>query len=321
MTQAVPLDPRILEEAADWLTRLSADTVTDEDREACNRWRRSSAEHARAWQRAELLMSKLGGVPPRLAMRVLDRPADPERRQTIAKIVALLAIAPPSAWVAKRVIDEAQWSADIRTRVGERREIELSDRSEVTLNTGTAIDVRFTDSMRELTLRTGEILVTTAKDMHRLPRPFRIVTAHGVLEPLGTRFNVRLEEDSTRLAVLEGSVAIESRAAAFTRRVIAAGSQTSFTRDTVAEPRPTDATITAWTTGMLIADTLPLAELAREISRYRAGIVRCDPAVAQIQVSGAFPVADTQRTLAMLEATYPVTVQSATAYWIMLNPR
>ena len=72
---------------------------------------------------------------------------------------------------------------------------------------------------------------------------------------------------------------------------------------------------------MLIADKLPPADLAREISRYRAGIVRCDPAVARIPVSGAFPIADTRRTLAMLEATYPVRVQSATGYWIALTAR
>ena len=41
-------------------------------------------------ERAELLMSKLGRVPPRLAMRVLDRPSDSGRRHTIAKIAALL---------------------------------------------------------------------------------------------------------------------------------------------------------------------------------------------------------------------------------------
>ena len=64
-----------------------------------------------------------------------------------------------------------QWTADVRTRVGQRRQVELSDRTAVTLNTDTAIDVRFTDSARELTLRGGEILVATAKDARPHPRP------------------------------------------------------------------------------------------------------------------------------------------------------
>lgn len=321
MSHSAPLDPRVLEEAAHWLTRLCADTVTEEDRAACERWCQSSAEHARAWQRAELLMRKLGGVPPRLAMRVLDRPDRPARRRAIARIVGLLVVAPSAAWVGKRLVDDLQWTADFRSRIGERREIELGDGTEVTLNTGTAIDVSFSESARQLTLRAGEILVATAKDARANPRPFRILTAQGVLQPLGTRFNVRIADDAVRVAVFEGAVAVESKHAAFPRRVITAGTQTSFTRDGIAEPEPTHETVPAWTSGMFVADGLPLADMVREISRYHAGLVRCDPAIGSIPVSGAFPIADTRRTLGMLEATYPVRVHSATPYWITLTAR
>ncbi|WP_321871868.1 FecR/PupR family sigma factor regulator [Paraburkholderia tropica] len=43
-----PIDARILEEAADWLVKLNAASVSDEDLAACACWQRIDAEHARA---------------------------------------------------------------------------------------------------------------------------------------------------------------------------------------------------------------------------------------------------------------------------------
>ncbi|MDW3685850.1 hypothetical protein RA280_29750 [Cupriavidus sp. CV2] len=38
-------------------------------------------------------------------------------------------------------------------------------------------------------------------------------------------------------------------------------------------------------------------------------------------VSGAFPVTDTERALAMLAVTYPVDAVPRTRYWVTLVPR
>ena len=72
---------------------------------------------------------------------------------------------------------------------------------------------------------------------------------------------------------------------------------------------------------MLLADGMPLGVLAAELARYRKGVLRCDPAVANLRVSGTFPLADTDRSLAMLAATYPVVVASRLGgYWVTLGP-
>jgi len=316
------IDIRILEEAAQWLTRLHGDDVTDRDREAWERWRCASPEHALAWERAERILSKLSSVPPRLAMRVLDRSPEVSRRDAIAKGVALLIVVPAVSWAGWRLNRSQNWTADYTAGVGERREIQLGDGTRVTLNTASAIDVRFDSAQRLVTLRAGEILVHTAPDTQSTPRAFGVATPDGLLLPVGTQFNVRLEEGRTHLAVLQGAVAIEPKAAnASVRKVIAAGTQTSFTRHAIAEAVPADEAAVAWTTGMFIADAMPLGDFAREVARYRTGIVRCEPAVAQILVSGAFPIADTNRTLTMLAATYPVEVRTTTPYWVMLSAR
>ena len=67
---------------------------------------------------------------------------------------------------------------------------------------------------------------------------------------------------------------------------------------------------------MLIADRMPMSQFVAELGRYRRGTLRCDPAVARLPVSGAFPLADTDATLSLLEQTRPVKMRYFTRYWV-----
>lgn len=324
------LDPRILDEAADWLMQRSAAGF---DRAAWARWHDTSPEHARAWARAELLTRKLEGLPVSLAMPVLDRPAAVDRRALLArsgKLAIGLAVL-PAGWVGWRQATWGGWTADYRAGPGERRELQLADGTRITLDAGTAIDVRFDAAQRLVRLRAGQMLVQTghgAGDAHR--GPFRVATPHGRLEALGTRFTVRQQDDVTQVAVLDGAVRIDPRDAgardAATSLVLGAGQQSRFTATDVRPPSAVDEiAATAWTRGMLLADGMALADVANELSRYRRGVVQCDPAVADLRVTGSFPVgssADTDRSLVMLVSTYPVEAQARLqGLWVSLVPR
>lgn len=314
-----PVSPKALEQAAEWLVRLQ-DGASSADREACEQWRSSDPQHALAWERAERLMGKLGSLPPELAMPVLGRSSSAStRRRAIASIVALL-VAAPAGWAVWRYAQTQPWAGDMHTSIGERRTVTLADGTTVTLNTASAIDVRFSDVERLIVLRNGEILVRSSHA--RDARPLRVATPDGVMQPMGTLFNVRRNASSTCLAVLEGAVRITPAQAADQALVIDAGSQTRFNSRNIAPIRAADAAKTAWTTGMLLADQMRLDELVAELSRYRHGVVRVDPAIATLRVSGAFPIADGERTLDMLVSTYPVdAVQRMRGYWITLIPR
>jgi len=72
---------------------------------------------------------------------------------------------------------------------------------------------------------------------------------------------------------------------------------------------------------MLMADNMRLADFAAELTRYRRGFVRCDPAIAELRVSGAYPINETSRTLNMLAQTYGIKVSGHLGgYWITLSP-
>ncbi|MEX5503583.1 FecR domain-containing protein [Pseudomonas putida] len=310
-----------LEEAAEWLMAMSAGAVTDAQRADWLAWRSSSPERAQAWQRAERLMGKLDGLPPTLSMSALDRPADPGRRAMISRLALLLAVL-PAGWAGWKLTERQGWAADYRSTVGECRHLTLADGTQVFLNTDSAIDIRFDADERFIQLLRGEILVQTAPDIVVPARPLRVATREGRMQALGTRFSVRELDGRTYLAVIEGAIRIEpARAAANAGTVVQAGERVDFTAHTVGRPMPVDATAIAWTQGMLLADGMRLDDFVTQLARYQRGVIRCDPRIAGLRISGAFPVSDTQRSLSMLESTYALRVSAhINGYWTLLYP-
>jgi transmembrane sensor len=318
MSVAQHIDTAILDQAAAWLVRLNASDVSGEDRADWQRWHDQSPQHARAWQRAEALLSRLGGLPPALTRPVLGRDHDAMRRRVVTRLAALLAVA-PVAWSAWRMGPE--WTADYRTATGERRDIRLADGSAVMLNTATALDVRFDTSQRRLYLLSGEILIDTASDAQIPARPFLVDSAQGRMRALGTRFLVRQFEKQTELTVLQGAVEIRLHETNTPGLVVQAGEKTRFGPANIAPVQAAAPESADWSRGMLVADAMSLRELAAELSRYRRGVLRVDPAVAALLVSGAFPIDDTERCLVMLQSTYPLRLEFVTRYWVNLAAR
>jgi len=310
------IEQSILDEAAEWLVLLQSGEATDDDRATLARWRERSPAHETAWQRAERVLETFDQVPSKLGRDTLSRLPSPGRRE----LLALLALAVPSAWLAWRHRQWQAWMADLRTATGEQKTVTLADGTRLVLNTVTAVDVIFTATERRLVLAAGEIFITTAVDPSPTPRPFIVQTDQGDVRALGTRFNVRSLDESTRVAVFEGKVEIHP-AKAVQSAIVRAGEQMTFTTTDLQAPEPADASAALWERGMLLARDMRLGELVAELGRYHRGALRCDPAVAGLTVSGAFPMTDTEASLALMERTLPVRISRATSYWITVRAR
>ncbi|KRA00605.1 FecR domain-containing protein [Achromobacter sp. Root565] len=314
------IDPAILHEAAGWLVRLQSETLSAADRAALARWRARSADHEAAWQRAEAMLRGFGQVPPRIGRQALRQADRTGRRQAVRALAGLLVLG-PAAWLGVRELPWREWRADLRTATGEQRRVELADGTQLVLNTASAVDVDYTPTQRVLWLRAGEILLTTGRDPAPAPRPFLVQTTQGVLRALGTRFMVRDEGASVRVAVYEGAVEVRPARADASALVLAAGEQTVFTASGAAARVPADSLAASWADGMLAARNWRLADLVDELGRYRHGVLRCDPAVAELRVSGAFPLNDIEASLRLLQKTLPVRVSRVTPWWTTIAPR
>lgn len=316
------IDPAILGEAADWLVQLQSGEATEEDHRRVQAWCQRSAQHAQAWQRAQAILGDFQTLPTPIAgetLRRLSHQGALNRRQAMHRL-GLLLLAAPAAWLAWRETPWQQWTADARTAVGEQRPLTLADGTRVLLNTDSAIDIRFDARQRRIDLLAGEILVASAADPATPPRPLLVRTLHGHAQALGTRFTVRVDGPLTRVAVLEGAVEAQPLHGAG-HLLLKAGERTEFDSAQVQPASPLDAGDLAWEHGMLLARDMRLADLLQELGRYRPGVLRCHPAVRELKVSGAFPLADSDASLRLLGDTLPVAIHGLTRYWVTVEPR
>lgn len=311
-------DLRAIKEAATWYARLSSEAATANDRNAWGHWLASDAAHRAAWGKVEQVCRQMGRLPGNIARPTLA-PAKASRR-AVVRTIGLVAGAGAASWLGWRTLPWEGWTADYRSAVGEQRNIELADGSSMLMDTDTAVDVTFDAQARILDLRSGAILVSTHPDPAATPRPFLVRTRQGTATALGTRYTVKTEDGWTRVAVLEKSVRIEpvqGQGAV----VLHAGQQARFSRDTVEPAKPNDITTASWTSGNLVALDMPLGQLAAELGRYRRGGLGCDADVAQLLVSGSFPLDNTDQALAALTQGFPVKTERVLGYWTRLVAR
>lgn len=308
-----PISERVAQEAVRWLVELQ-DDADEQLRRDWQRWRAADPEHERAWQRIESVNRRLRGLPPAAARAAVEGAPAHSRRQVLG-MLGLAAIAAPALWLAVR--QARPWLADYRTAVGERRDITLADGSRLSLNTDSAVNLRQGAGSRELELLRGEIQLEVAAG----PSPFHVATAQGSLLAEQARFNLRQYADHCRLGVLEGSVQVRCAMRPELQATLAAGQQIRFESQRLGTPQPFEAAVAAWRNGMLVARGMRLADFLDELGRYHSGWLGCDPRVADLRLSGTYPLRDSRAILAMLEIALPVRIHQRTRYWISVQPR
>lgn len=323
----VPLpavDPAIAQQAARWLAHLYSDDASPADWQDFEAWRAASPGHEAAWRRAERVGQQLGVIPRQFGTSTLLSANErmTARRTTRRKLVtslALLIMAAPAGMVGYQHLPWRSWSADERSSTGQIRDLLLPDGSQVVLDTASAINIAFGPDRRQIELRAGAILVQTSSTPDT--RPFLVESPAGSLRALGTRFVARLQPDGCCLVqVMQGAVALLPRMRSARHIVIHTGEQSMLTpteaRPVLAVPPNAD----SWGNGILYADRMRLDNFLQEIARYRTGMLRCEPEIGHLLVSGAFQLRDTDAILATLQDSLPIAIQRRSRYWIMVGP-
>lgn len=307
-----------LQQAAEWYAVLRDHDCTAADRQRWTRWVQAREAHRQAWSYVEQVSGRFdvlaGQAGAALGAGVLR--ASGQRRRRVLRLCLAWGAAGVAGLFTVRGTPWRSWHAGLRTGVGEVREEILADGTHLWLDTDTAVEPRYDDHRRLLRLYAGEILVDTAADPRQ--RPFLVCTDQGLLRALGTRFSVRCGPTDSTLDVFDGAVEL-SCADTGERRRVAAGERAVFTRSGIAPAATADPARHAWARGVLLADSLPLADFLAELGRYRRGYLGCDPAVAGLRVMGNFPLADTDHALAMLEAVLPVKASRTLPWWVVVR--
>jgi transmembrane sensor len=314
----------MLSEAAEWYARLRDGSASSHEIARWQAWLHAAEEHQTAWHYVEDISR---GMDPLRSTSDPRRTADAlstahERLHARRRILITLAAIASGGTLAMLGWRETMlsssllaWTADHRSPTGEQRAITLADGTHIWLNTASAINLHFNTSERRITLVQGEIFIETAREK---ARHFLVETSHGRMQALGTRFNVRLNQAQTQLDVYEGAVEIRTASSGISR-VVTAGQQSSFDRADIAALITADAAREAWIQGMLLANNIPLRQVAQELRRYRAGHLGVADDVAELKVYGNFPLNDTDRALRMLASALPIRIEQPLPWWTTLE--
>lgn len=308
-----PVSARVLDAAIAWQLSLDSGDGSVVEQEEFAKWLASNDEHARAWRQLGMLDQRFSAAAgPARAALLQSREGIRQRVRKLGSGLASIALVCGLALFAgERYVPIHYWLADQRTATGEQRTLKLTDGTLINLNTHSAIDVRFDEKRRLIVLQEGEILVETG---HNDARPFYVQTRDGSLRALGTRFIVKREDDATRLSVLQSAVAAQP-GALHTEQIFKQGQQVLMRSHGLGPALAVTHAADAWTRGMLVVDNARLGDVVEELSRYRSGYLGVDKSVADLRITGSFPLHDITLALNALLPTLPVQIEQHTPWW------
>ncbi len=311
-----PLDESVLDQALNWMVALQSGTSSAAEQQACQHWRNENPQHELAWQRLAGLSRDM-----RLNTHVLTAPGARQllqarsavSRRTLLKGFAGLSVATALGLSVRERVLLPELFSDYHTATGERRHVRLAEGGELQLDTRTAIDVegaRLALNLGRLLLANGTSDTRAIKTANGWIRPAalsRLIISHGLPHQPGTQ-----------VQMLSGSALVEPLHGPRTH--VEAGQQLSFNSLLSWQPTRVPPTAEAWTQGLLIAERMPLGEMLEQLDRYRRGLLRCDPAVAGLQVSGSFSLDQPEASLDLLAKVLPVRVQRVWGYLATVVP-
>ncbi len=209
----------------------------------------------------------------------LVRPHRPwaNRPWLLAAAAIVLVIGAGVLWRATRASDSATLGSvspragvEVRTRAGERRTVDLSDGSRVTLGAASVlrVDIAFGKAGRHVYLE-GQALFRVR---HDAGQRFVVHAAGTVSEDLGTEFDVRAYpgDSLVRVVVKEGAVAVHAEVAARDTYVLRADDVALMNASGHADVAHDQSVerLLAWTGGEIVFDNTPLSDVAAELERW-----------------------------------------------------
>jgi len=314
MHDSVPAQAQI-DQAIDWLVKLRFDRPSPRTEQQFQHWLASHPHNPLAWQRVSQLGDELAGLPKDLSRRTLDgSQRQRSSRRDHLKLLGLLAVGGSLGWATREPLGLPQLLADSSTATGERRQWQVSDGSHILLNTASAIDLHYSAEQRQLELVRGEVSLDSNPDD---TRPFYIDTRIGPLTTLNGQLLLRENNQGLLLAVRRGEVTLFPTSAS--PRQVHSGETVQVGANGSVHAVALHSDPWGWTDGVLSVQQMPLGEFVAELARYRPGLLRCAPEVANLKVSGTYQLADTAQILQLLTRSLPVRVDYKTRYWVSIG--
>jgi len=281
--------PALIAEAAAWISVLHGPRRTAEMERGFAQWLKTSVGHQRAFEEATQIWEESRAVPRPLSLRrsPVDHTTWVARRSYLWRAAACLVLAVIVTWF-------VAGNPAVTTGIGEQRVLTLDDGTRVILNTHSRMVVSYDSKLRQVELTEGEALFEVAK---RPDWPFVVTAGEHQVRALGTSFAVRRDSNRVAVTLVEGRVAVTSRAdgagAAQATNLVPGERVTLLDGAAPRIDKPQVDKVLAWQRREVAFDNTALADAIAEMNRYsRVPLVAHDKSMARIRVTGLFRAGD-----------------------------
>lgn len=307
-------DDEIKTAARAWLLRMSLDRPTLNDRVEFAAWCAEDPRHLAAYHRCEAIwrdvstLAELKHLAP-----LMSEPATARGWATILRSPWRMGLVGASA-AALLILCLRLLVAPTHFATGtaEIREVRLPDGSEISLSAQTAIDVAMRPEQRRVVLLRGEAFFSVAKNR---ARPFFVVVGDKEIRVVGTQFDVRRDDETVRVSVVEGTVDVMQAperqiASRETTRLVGGQFVTADLAGSIQAPENLlNGEPAAWRHGRLVYVDAPLREVVADANRYsHQRIAIADAQIAELRVSVTYPVGRIDDMLTALAKSLPLQV-------------
>lgn len=308
----------LIEQATQWLVLLRSGQASSEDWRAFAAWRARDLRHQQLCERLETTLEVFRvplaqGVRGEQLQRTLSATGS-GRRRLLQGALAGAGVMLGAGLLANRRVPLEELGADLYTATGQRQRITLDDGSELVLNARSAVDIDFNSQRRLLRLRSGEIQLRVANDR----RPLLIASLLGQISSRSGRLQLRLGAERATAIALDAPLELATLAGE--RLQLPRRQQVRFDRYAFSAPTPLQGGEGAWVDGLLEVRGQRLGDVIDALRPYRSGVLRIDPAVAGLRVSGLFRLDDSDQALDVLARTLPIRIARRTDLWVSVGP-
>lgn len=311
------------DQAATWVAKLDSDQPNIDTLAAFKQWINQSPAHKKAFEDYVAVWDQLN---------TLTHLIPPSKQQVLKPRWFFIPFASPWAMACSTVLlvvavmlYQSFSGPNIErytTAIGEQASFTLPDGSTALLNTGSQIEVRYTENSRAIQLLYGEAHFDVVSKANH---PFEVFAGQGLVRAVGTAFSVYLRQNDVEVVVTEGVVEIDTLAppknsapapapAPAAPATVSAGKQATYDRHTaqhilMAEMKKLEQK-TAWHQGLLVFDDEPLENVVAEVGRYtKTKIIIPEQQVRQLKVGGQFKVGDTHAMFEALNISFNIHAQ------------
>jgi transmembrane sensor len=329
--------PETPESASDWLIAMREAPDDAVLREKFNDWLESNPANINEWHQVNHVAAMIRAMSPSQNAGLgldQDEQDEPDRHREIPELSIAAGRGPtgrekPSrrnflaggcmaivaVFVGIVVLRDSGQANLYETASAEIRQIELDDKSIITLAPQSEVEIDYAGDVRHVTLHDGMAFFDVAKNPER---PFVVQTNQVTVRVLGTAFEVKTGDDVDRVSVQQGIVAVASNRSGDSQE-LHAGDRLALPGDgSWQQSRMKPETVSSWRNGVYVAQNDRLGDLVDELSDYYSGYIYvADDALRDMPLTGVFSLKEPEDALEILAQSHNLSLRHVSP-WIMI---